>query len=33
LYWNRDRARRWIELGKKDSYASKHLVVECFERQ
>jgi predicted acylesterase/phospholipase RssA len=32
LYWNRDRARRWIELGKKDAYASKHLVVECFER-
>ncbi len=33
LYWNRDRAGRWIELGKKDAYASKHLVVECFERQ
>ncbi len=33
MYWNRDRASRWIELGKKDAYASKHLVVECFERE
>jgi NTE family protein len=33
LYWDRDRTRRWIGLGKKDAHATKHLVVECFERQ
>jgi len=33
LYWDRGRTRGWIDLGKKDAYESKHLVVECFERQ
>jgi predicted acylesterase/phospholipase RssA len=33
IYWKRANAERWIALGKKDAYSSKHLVVECFERQ
>jgi NTE family protein len=32
MYWSRDNAARWISLGKRDTDASKHLVVECFER-
>lgn len=32
LYWSREKAERWIELGQEDADAIKHLVVECFER-
>ena len=32
VYWDRENANRWIELGRSDANKLKHLVVECFER-
>ncbi|MEJ7606169.1 MAG: patatin-like phospholipase family protein [Bryobacteraceae bacterium] len=32
MYWTRANADRWIELGRADAIASKHLVVECLDR-
>lgn len=33
VYWSKANTERWIDLGKKDAYTLKHLVVECFERK
>jgi predicted acylesterase/phospholipase RssA len=33
IYWSRENAERWIELGQKDALESRQLVVECLKRK
>ena len=33
IFWEGDRAARWIQAGREDARKLKHLVVECFEHK
>lgn len=33
LYWTRENAVRWIELGRRDALEQKHSIQNCFERK
>jgi NTE family protein len=30
MYWTKSKATRWVQLGRRDAHAAKHLVVECI---
>ena len=32
VYWDRTKAERWIDLGRRDAERQKHFVIECLEQ-